>query len=80
MTIEAMDRMGWPATRLAARLRKHHAEIPKLTAYLQALVKIAQIGVQVLPVLEQHLPCAWNVSAAGQCASGLLVPSHVGLI
>jgi predicted nucleic acid-binding protein len=28
MTIEAMDRCGWPATRLAARLRQHHAEIP----------------------------------------------------
>src|SRR5437773_1348287 len=39
MTIEAMDLLGWPATRLAARLRKHHAEIPKLTVYQQALTK-----------------------------------------
>src|SRR5438128_459882 len=55
MTIEAMDLLGWPGTRLAARLRKHHAEIPKLSVYLHGLVKIAQIGVQVLPVLEQHV-------------------------
>jgi hypothetical protein len=73
MTIEAMDRMGWPATRLAARLRKHHAEIPKLTAYLQALVKIAQIGVQVLPVLEQHIFQASQLSRA--MSSSLATPS-----
>jgi predicted nucleic acid-binding protein len=28
MTVEAMNRLTWPATRLAARLRQHHAEIP----------------------------------------------------
>ncbi len=44
MTTEAMDLLGWAATRLAARLRKHHTEIPRLTVYLQALVKIEQIG------------------------------------
>src|SRR5262249_62402016 len=55
MTIEAMNRLGWPATRLAARLRKYHSEIPKLTVYRKALVKIAQIGIQVLPVVEQHV-------------------------
>ena len=29
MTIEAMGRFAWPATGLAARLKKHHQEIPK---------------------------------------------------
>jgi predicted nucleic acid-binding protein len=52
MTIEAMNRFSWPITRLAARLRKHHAEIPNLTLYRQALVKLGQMGVQVLPVTE----------------------------
>ena len=47
MTTDAMNLFGWPGTRLAARLRKHHAEIPKLTVYPQALVKIAQIGIRV---------------------------------
>jgi predicted nucleic acid-binding protein len=70
MTIEAMDRMGWPATRLAARLRKHHVEIPNLTVYLQALVKIAQIGVQVLPVLEQHVIQASQLSRAHELLTG----------
>jgi predicted nucleic acid-binding protein len=70
MTIEAMDLLGWPATRLAARLRQHHAEIPKLTVYLQALVKIAQIGVQVLPVVEQHILQASQLSRVHELLTG----------
>jgi predicted nucleic acid-binding protein len=70
MTIEAMDLLGWPATRLAARLRKHHAEIPKLTVYLRALVKVAQIGIQVLPTLEQHVIQASQLSRAYELLTG----------
>jgi predicted nucleic acid-binding protein len=70
MTIEAMNLLGWPATRLAARLRKHHAEIPKLTVYLQALVKIAQIGIHVLPVLEQHVLQASQLIGSHELLTG----------
>ena len=70
MTTEAMDLLGWPATRLAARLRKHHAEIPGLSVYLQALTKIAQIGIQVLPVLEQHVIQASQLSQAHELLTG----------
>jgi predicted nucleic acid-binding protein len=70
MTIEAMNLLGWPATRLAARLRKHHAEIPKLTISQQALVRIAQIGVQVLPVAEQHVMQASQLSQAHELLTG----------
>jgi predicted nucleic acid-binding protein len=70
MTTEAMDRLGWPATRLAARLRKHHAEIPKLTVYLQALTKIAQIGIRALPVLELHVYQAAQLSRAHELLTG----------
>jgi predicted nucleic acid-binding protein len=48
MTIEAMNLLGCPPRALAARLRKHHAEIPRLTLYAQALVKVAQMGVSDL--------------------------------
>jgi predicted nucleic acid-binding protein len=54
MTIEAMTRLGWPATRLAARLRQHHAEIPRLSLYRQALTRVAQMGIIVFPISE-HL-------------------------
>jgi predicted nucleic acid-binding protein len=70
MTTEAMDRLGWQPTRLAARLRQHHAEIPKLTVCLQALVKIAQIGIRVLPVLEPHLIQAAQLSRAHELLTG----------
>lgn len=55
---------------MAARLRKHHAEIPKLTVYLQALTKIAQIGIQVLPVLELHVLQAAQLSRAHELLTG----------
>jgi predicted nucleic acid-binding protein len=35
MTIEAMNRNGWPISGLAARLQKHHAEIATLTLFQQ---------------------------------------------
>ena len=70
MTTEAMDRLGWPATRLASRLRQHHAEIPNLTIYLQALTKIAQIGIQVLPILELHVHQAAQLSRAHELLTG----------
>jgi hypothetical protein len=30
MTLEAISLLGWPLARVAARLRKHHVEIPKI--------------------------------------------------
>jgi predicted nucleic acid-binding protein len=33
MTLEAMQLFSWPGAGLAARLRKHHDEIPKLQVY-----------------------------------------------
>jgi predicted nucleic acid-binding protein len=70
MTTEAMDRLGWPATRLAARLRKHHVEIPKLTVFPRALVKIAQIGIRVLPILEPHVIQAAQLSRVHELLTG----------
>jgi predicted nucleic acid-binding protein len=40
MTIEAMQRFGWPLSGMAARLRIHHAEIAKLTVFQQAIEKV----------------------------------------
>jgi predicted nucleic acid-binding protein len=70
MTTEAMDLFGWPGTRLAARLRKHHVEIPKLNIYLQALVKLSQIGIRVLPVLEAHVIQAAQLSRDHELLTG----------
>ena len=62
MTIEAMNQLGWPPTRLAARLKKHHSQIPKLGVYQTALNRVLQLGLQLLPLTESTL-----VAAAGLC-------------
>jgi predicted nucleic acid-binding protein len=70
MTIEAMTRLGWPAVGLAGRLRKHHAEIPKLQLYRQALPKVGQLGVRVLPVSEQLVLAAASYSQQYELLTG----------
>jgi predicted nucleic acid-binding protein len=70
MTIEAMNRMHWPVAGLAARLKKHHAEIPKLSLYLQATAKVSQLGLQVLPVTEQLVVAATHFSQQFELLTG----------
>jgi predicted nucleic acid-binding protein len=70
MTIEAMHRLGWSATRLAARLRQHHAEIPSLTLYRQALGQVAQMGIRVLAVSEHLVVAAANYSQQHELLTG----------
>jgi predicted nucleic acid-binding protein len=62
MTIEAMERLSWPATSLAARLKKHHREIPNLGASQAALSRVAQLGIQVLPLTESAVISAGAIS------------------
>jgi predicted nucleic acid-binding protein len=50
MTLEAINLFGWPPARIAAQLRRHREEIPKLKAYLQAVARIPLLAVQVLPI------------------------------
>jgi predicted nucleic acid-binding protein len=52
MTLEAMSRLGWLATGLAARLRRHRQEIPKLTIYQQAVVSIPHLRIHVIPLSQ----------------------------
>lgn len=70
MTIEAMGRLGWPVSRLAARLKKHHGEIPKLSLYRQATTKVAQLGIQVLPLSEALVLDATNFSQQFELLTG----------
>jgi predicted nucleic acid-binding protein len=70
MTLEAMGRLGWPGSGLAARLKKHHAEIPKLGLYQQATAKVGQLGIQVLPVLEALVLAATNFSQQFELLTG----------
>lgn len=70
MTIEAMHKLGWPVTSLAARLRNHHKEIPNLHAYRQALVKLNQIGLHVFSVTEALVHTAAALSQQFELLTG----------
>jgi predicted nucleic acid-binding protein len=50
MTLEAIDRFGWPQAGIAARLRKHHIEIPKLTHPAQVVARIPVLGIQAIAI------------------------------
>jgi predicted nucleic acid-binding protein len=70
MTIEAMVRLGWPVSRLAARLKKHHREIPNLKLYQQATTQVAQLGIQILAVTGALVLDATNVSEQFELLTG----------
>jgi predicted nucleic acid-binding protein len=70
MTIEAMNRFGWPAAGLAARLRKHRTEIPKLVLYQQAVAKVPQLGIQTVPVSEALIVAANVLSQKHELLTG----------
>ena len=70
MTIEAMGRFNWPASGLAARLKKHHAEVPMLGLYQQATAKVGQLGMQVLPVTESLVLTATKFSQQFELLTG----------
>lgn len=50
MTIEAMNKLGWPAKGIVSRLRKHSLEIQKLTQFRQVIHDIPRFGLQLLSV------------------------------
>jgi predicted nucleic acid-binding protein len=50
MTLEANKLPGWSYRGIVTRLRKHHAEIPKLSVFRRAIASIPQMRIQVLPI------------------------------
>jgi len=55
MTLEAMNRYGWPAAGIVRRLRRHPGEIRQLVLFRQALDEFPRFGVQVLMITPQLL-------------------------
>jgi predicted nucleic acid-binding protein len=62
MTLEAIDRFGWPPAGIASRLRKHHSEISKLNVHVQAVARIPLLGIQVYAVNPSLIEAATLVS------------------
>jgi predicted nucleic acid-binding protein len=53
MTVEAIYRFGWPAKGIAARLRRHHSQIPQLKVSQQAAARIPELGIHVFSTTQQ---------------------------
>lgn len=62
MTLEAIDQFGWPAKGIAQRLRKHPADVQKLTRFRQAIDEVSRVGIQVFPIDLPILSAATAVS------------------
>ncbi|MCI0464692.1 MAG: type II toxin-antitoxin system VapC family toxin [Gemmataceae bacterium] len=54
MVLEAAQLFGWPLAGITQRLRRHPAEVCKLTRFRQAIEEVPCLGIEVLPV-ERHL-------------------------
>ncbi len=70
MTLEAINLMGWLPAGIAARLRKHHVEIPKLSVYRQAIARIPHLGIQVLPITHPQVQAATLLSHQYELLTG----------
>jgi predicted nucleic acid-binding protein len=69
MTVEANAVFGWPFAGMADRLRRHPAEVQRMSAYRRAVIQIAQSRVKVLPMQVSVLVAATAISQQ----TGLLI-------
>jgi predicted nucleic acid-binding protein len=69
MTVEANALFGWPFAGMANRLRRHPAEVQRLTAFRRAIVQIVQSRLQVLSIPVAVFVAATAVSQQ----TGLLI-------
>jgi predicted nucleic acid-binding protein len=70
MTIEAMQKFGWPTKGLAARLQRLHAEIAKLTLFQQAIEQIPRLGIELWDVRYDSVATATILSRQYELLSG----------
>lgn len=70
MTLEAISLKGWLQTGIAARLRKHHVEVPTLSIYRQAIAGIPLLGIQVLPLTHPAVETATRLSHQYELLTG----------
>jgi len=70
MTLEAVDRFGWPIAGVARRLQRHPNELSQLTRFRQAVEEIPGFGIEVLPITGRLVPAAAAVSQQYGLLSG----------
>lgn len=62
VTLEAMDRFGWPAAGIARSLLRHPDKLRELTRFRQAVEEIRGFGIEVLPLTMRLVSAAAAVS------------------
>jgi predicted nucleic acid-binding protein len=70
MWLEACATFGWPYTGIANRLKRHAAEIQKLSRFRKALDQIIAIGIHVVPVTARDVLVAGDASVQHGILSG----------
>ncbi len=70
MTLEAITVNGWPYAGIAARLRKHHHSISKLTIFRQAIASLPRLNIQVISITQPLLEAATLASQQFELLNG----------
>jgi predicted nucleic acid-binding protein len=70
MTLEAIDRFGWPAAGVARRLLRHPDNLRQLTRFRQLVDEIPGFGIQVLPITMPLVSAAAAISQEQGLLSG----------
>jgi predicted nucleic acid-binding protein len=70
MTLEALDRFGWPPSGIAARLRRHHIEIPKLSLHVGSLAQLPLLGIQAITITPSLVESATLASQQHELLMG----------
>jgi predicted nucleic acid-binding protein len=70
MTLEAVDRFGWPVNGIAQRLQRHPEQFRQLTRFREAVDEIPAFGIQVLPITAGLVSAAAALSQQYGLLSG----------
>jgi predicted nucleic acid-binding protein len=70
MTLEAVDRFGWPMTSIAQRLQRHRDQFRQLTRFREVIDEIPAIGIHVVPITAGLVSAAAVLSQQNGLLSG----------
>jgi predicted nucleic acid-binding protein len=70
MTLEAIQRFGWPMAGIVTRLKNHPGELQQLSIFRQTIDQIPQLGIHVLPVTQNLVAEAGAISQQYGLLSG----------
>ncbi len=70
MTLEAIERFGWPLAGVARRMLRHRECVQQLTRFRQVVDEIPAFGIQVLPITMRLVSSAAAISQQHGLLSG----------